>query len=92
MNRSKNNKLDKRRIYVILMEGSNGIYFTGDKWEMKPFLFNQVEVRKALLKCQKLMKDKSTALKQVFTPKIKRWDYLTNGIGNQTSLNLTIKP
>lgn len=83
----KNQKLNKRKIYVIQMV-PNSVYFTGDGWDLKPVLFNQVEARKMLFKCQKLMADKSTALKGSLKPAIKRWDYLTNGLGDQTKLNL----
>lgn len=86
--RIKNLKLDQRKLYVILMEGSNGIYFTGDRWQLAPVKLNQVEARKALFRCKELMKNKSTALKGTYIPRIKRWEYLTHGIPEQMNLPL----
>ena len=77
----KNKQLDKKKLYVILMEGGNGnIYFDGDIFRLTPTKFNHIEAVKFLHKAQKLMQDKSTALKGTYIPKIKRWDYLTNGL------------
>ena len=70
-----------KKIYCILMEGSNNIFFVGnDRWDLKPVLFNHTDARRMLFRCQELMKDKSTALKGIYKPVIKRWDYLFNGI------------
>ena len=77
----KNKELDKKKLYIILMSGgNNNIYFNGDAFRLTPVKFNHVEAVKFLHKAQKLMADKSTALKGTYVPKIKRWDYLTNGI------------
>jgi uncharacterized protein YdeI (BOF family) len=84
----KNLKLDQRKIYVILLHGSNNIYFTGDTYSKTPVKFNQVEAVKYLIKAKNLMKDPSTRLKGNYIPQIKRYDYLFNGIPDQVSLKL----